>query len=264
MSWGFYETKPWRNWSHAHSFYEVCLSYAGQGTFTSGDRQFVIGEGMLFLARPGDVHEIRGDGADPLGITYWGFTLPSRSETPDWLAGCTDPDGPVVVTDTESVDLAVRMLVRAVESGGPRSDLRTLSAAQALLVETAWAFATPPANCSPSTDVAEVAVQVMRRYLEDNLGRRVRVRDLAAQVHLSERHAARLFRLGTGETVGGYLRRQRCTEAAARLLVPGASIGSVAKGCGFFDRHHFIRTFRAQYGVSPSEYQRRSGTTFSD
>jgi AraC-like DNA-binding protein len=155
-------------------------------------------------------------------------------------------------------------MARAVESGGPRSDLRTLSAAQTLLAETAWAFAAPPARGSPSTDVAEVAVQVMRRYLEDNLARRVRVRDLAAQVHLSERHAARLFRLSTGETVGGYLRRQRCTEAAARLLVPGASIASVAKGCGFFDRHHFIRSFRAQYGVSPAEYQRRSGTTFSD
>jgi AraC-like DNA-binding protein/quercetin dioxygenase-like cupin family protein len=264
VSWGFYETRPWRNWSHAHSFYEVCLSYAGVGTFASGDRDFAISEGMLFLARPGDVHEIRGDGDDPLGITYWGFTLPHRSETPDWLAGFTDPEGPVVVTDTESVELALRMMVRAVESGGPRSDVRTQSVAQTLLAETASAFATAPAEGTPSTDSGEAAVQVMRRYLEDNLARPVRVRDLAAQVHLSERHAARLFRVATGETVGGYLRRQRCTEAAARLLVPGASIGAVGKGCGFFDRHHFIRTFRSQYGVSPSEYQRRFGTTFTD
>ena len=176
----------------------------------------------------------------------------------------TDPDGPVVVTDTESVELALRMMVRAVESGGPRSDVRTQSVAQTVLAETASAFATTPSQGSPSTDNGEVAVQVMRRYLEDNIARPVRVRDLAAQVHLSERHAARLFRLATGETVGGYLRRHRCTEAAARLLVPGAAVGTVGKGCGFFDRHHFIRTFRAQYGVSPSEYQRRSGTTFTD
>ena len=88
------------------------------------------------------------------------------------------------------------MMVQAVESGGPRSDVRTQSVAQTLLAETASAFATVTAEGSPSTDNGEVAVQVMRRYLEDNLARPVRVRDLAAQVHLSERHAARLFRLG--------------------------------------------------------------------
>ena len=264
VSWGFYETRPWRNWSHAHSFYEVCLSYAGRGTFASGERELAIREGMLFVARPGDVHEIRADADDPLGITYWGFTLPHRSETPSWLGGFCDPDGPVVVTDTESVELVLRMMVRAVEIGGPRSDVRTQSIAQTLLAETAAAFAGAPSAESPSTDSAEVAVRVMRRYLEDNLARPVRVRDLATQVHLSERHAARLFRLRTGETVGSYLRRQRCTEAAARLLVPGASISAVGTGCGFFDRHHFVRTFRGHFGVSPSEYQRRFGTTFTD
>ena len=102
--------------------------------------------GMLFLARPGDVHEIRGDGDDPLGITYWGFTLPHRSETPDWLAGFTDPEGPVVVTDTESVELALRMMVKAVESGGPRSDVRTQSRRADAAGRDRSAFATAPAG----------------------------------------------------------------------------------------------------------------------
>jgi AraC-like DNA-binding protein len=262
VSWGFYEPKPWRNWSHSHSYYEVCLSYAGHGTFATGGRLLEIGEGMLFLARPGDVHEIQAEGKDPLGITFWGVALPQRSETPDWLGGFTEPDGAVVTDDTQSVDLAVRMLVRAVESTGPRADARTQSVAQTLLVETAAAFAHTQAAEPLVIDNAEVAVRVMKRYLEDNLARPVRVRDLAAQVHLSERHAARVFRQATGETVGAYLRRQRCVEAARQLLVPGASIGGVGKGCGFFDRHHFVRTFRAEYGLSPADYQRGAGTTF--
>lgn len=262
VSWGFYAITPWRNWRHSHSFYEVCLAYSGRGTFESRGSTIAVQAGDMFVARPGDLHEICSSEDDPLGITFWGFTLPQRTALPAWLDGLVDPDGPVCVDATGGVDLSIRMMVTAVAEGGARADARTEAIARTVLLETAAALDPGPVDHQPPAGNADAAVSVMRRYLEDNLDRPVRVRDVAAQVHLSERHAARLFRDVTGESIRAHLRDLRCAEAASQLLRSGATITGVAASCGFFDRHHLARVFRDRYGMSPADFQRRSGTTF--
>jgi transcriptional regulator GlxA family with amidase domain len=111
-------------------------------------------------------------------------------------------------------------------------------------------------------DRGPVAVAAMQRHLSDNLGRPITVREVAAAVHLSERHAERLFLQQTGSSLMATLRRMRLELAAQLLLDPTVTVIQVARACGYSDVRPFSTAFRRQYGKAPGGYRRAGGTSF--
>ncbi|MFG2334874.1 helix-turn-helix domain-containing protein [Streptomyces sp. NPDC048604] len=267
FSWGFYETSPWRNYWHRHSFYEVCLAYSGAGRFSIAGEHHDVGAGDVFLARPGDVHEIESSHTDPLGIAFWSFTLRAGKDGPGpgergWWSGLTDPALPTVSRRIGSLPSLITALAEhaAPVRSGYESVLAGLGAA--LVVDTARAFADEDDLCtgSPAVSVLPPAVAAMQRYLADNLSRPVTVRDVAAAVHLSERHAERLFRHETGGSLMATLRRMRLDLAAVLLLDTGTTVTEVAQACGYADVRAFSTAFRRLYGHSPLAHRALEGT----
>ncbi|MDX6263921.1 MAG: hypothetical protein QOH84_5609, partial [Kribbellaceae bacterium] len=143
VSWGHYRPEYWRNYWHSHSFYEVCLAYEGEGRFDCGPAEYDVSAGDLFLARPGDVHEIESSRSSPLGIAFWGFTFRPLSVVSGtgWWSGLNRPDGPVMSRELGGLPAVVIAL--AGEAAEPRSGYGEVVAAlgAALVLDTARAFA---------------------------------------------------------------------------------------------------------------------------
>ncbi|HEY0620127.1 MAG TPA: AraC family transcriptional regulator [Kribbella sp.] len=266
VSWGHYRPEYWRNYWHSHSFHEVCLAYAGAGRFNSGTTQYDVGAGDVFLARPGDVHEIESSRSEPLGIAFWGFTFRpvSGGSGSGWWSGLTRADGPVMSRRLGGLPAAIAAL--AAEAAAPRSGYRESLASfgAALVLDTARAFAQDEdLSVDPIVrDRGPVVVDAMQRHLLDNLARHVTVREVAAAVHLSERHAERLFRQGTGASMMSTLRRLRLELAAQLLLDPAATVTEVARACGYSDVRPFSTAFRRHHGKPPTAFRRTGGTSF--
>lgn len=266
LSWGFYEPSSWRNHLHTHSFYEVCLAYAGSGVFTVEEAEHRVQAGEVFIARPGEVHQIVADPTDGLGIAFWGFTLQptgaAAGSTPGWWSGLLRTDRPLLSSRLGSLPMLIAAL--AAEADAPRSgvsgQVRALGAA--LVIETARAFAADgdlAVTLDPAARTTS-SVAAMERYLADNLGRRVRVRDVAAIVHLSDRHAARLFARETGSSLMATLRRLRLERGAHLLLETDDPVTQVARACGYPEARPFITAFRRHYGQPPGAFRRHGGT----
>ncbi|GAB3765628.1 helix-turn-helix domain-containing protein [Microlunatus parietis] len=266
VSWGFYEPRYWRNYAHTHSFYEVCLAYSGRGTFTIDGELHQIETGSVFIARPGQVHEIISQRRDALGIAFWGFTLaPGRGSAPSrpgWWRGLLDPARPVLSYRLGRLPATIRAL--ADEAEQPRSGQAGMLAGlgATLVIETARAFADEDdlALATRPVDRRSVAVAAMERYLLDNLARPLLVRDVAAVVHLSERHAERLFQSQTGESLMAALRRLRLERAARLLLESTNPVTEVARRSGYPEVRPFSTAFRRRYGQPPTLFRRTGGT----
>ena len=107
-------------------------------------------------------------------------------------------------------------------------------------------------------------VQTASRYLRDNYPRPIEVRDVAAQVHLSERHLSRLFVQQTGKSILEFLTDLRI-EAASQLLLDGSlPIKQIARSVGYPDQHYFTTIFGKKVGLTPGVFRRRRGTRFRD
>jgi AraC family transcriptional regulator len=100
------------------------------------------------------------------------------------------------------------------------------------------------------------ALRRVRAYIDDHIGEHISLDELACQAGVSRFHFARQFRLSTGESPMGYLRRVRIERSKRILQTRGTTIAEVAARLGFSDQSHFTRIFGRLVGVSPGSFAR--------
>jgi AraC family transcriptional regulator len=93
-------------------------------------------------------------------------------------------------------------------------------------------------------------------YIEEHLDTELGLDDLAAVVHLSPFHFARLFKTSTGLPPHQYVIARR-VERAKELLRGGdeLTLAQVAARAGFWDQGHFTRHFKRLVGVTPKRFR---------
>ncbi|WP_280306124.1 helix-turn-helix transcriptional regulator [Nocardia neocaledoniensis] len=97
-------------------------------------------------------------------------------------------------------------------------------------------------------------VAAARTYLQAELDSRpVRLRDVAAAVHLSESRLSHLFAEELGITFRAYVRWLRLLRATG-AVAQGCSLTEAAHLAGFTDSSHLTRTCRRTFGGPPSAF----------
>lgn len=95
----------------------------------------------------------------------------------------------------------------------------------------------------------------MDRWIERHLISQEVTPAAVAQAHgVSVRTVNRVFN-ATGETLGEVVRLRRLARAREQLTATTAPITAIAHRWGFADGSHFSRSFKAQYGCTPSDYR---------
>jgi AraC family transcriptional regulator len=93
------------------------------------------------------------------------------------------------------------------------------------------------------------------RQLESDTAAPASLAELARVAGLSRYHFLRTFKRVTGVTPHQWLLRARLADAANRLASSREPVTGIALDAGFEDLSHFIRSFRAEFGVSPRHYR---------
>ncbi len=94
-------------------------------------------------------------------------------------------------------------------------------------------------------------------YIEQNLTRDLKPGDVAKEAAFSKYHFHRIFLAITGNSVAGYIRRRRLTEAAYALTETGDKIIDIALDYRFETPESFSRAFKNMYGLTPRLYRKR-------
>lgn len=108
----------------------------------------------------------------------------------------------------------------------------------------------------PGSNTAE-RIELVRAYLESNLGRDLDMRAVASAAALSPFYLTRVFKARFGVPPYRYLIGLRIQRATELLLDSSLTVTQICHRVGFDPLSHFITTFRLQVGVSPSAYRRR-------
>jgi len=83
---------------------------------------------------------------------------------------------------------------------------------------------------------------------------------LAEVACFSKFHFHRIFKAILGETVNEYVQRIRLEKALNQLILSKfKSITEIALECGFSSSQNFARSFKAQYGITPSKVRAEYG-----
>jgi AraC family transcriptional regulator len=93
------------------------------------------------------------------------------------------------------------------------------------------------------------------RYVELHLGERITVRMLAALVHMSVFHFARLFKQATGTPPHLYITLARVERAKTLLRSTAQPIVEIAAVSGFQTQGHFTAVFHRHAHLTPRTYR---------
>ncbi|BBH18758.1 AraC family transcriptional regulator [Paenibacillus baekrokdamisoli] len=92
-------------------------------------------------------------------------------------------------------------------------------------------------------------------YFAFHISEPISVEDMARRSGLSPSRFTVLFKQHFGITPHQYLLKLRL-EHAQELLKAGQAIKLVSEYCGFTDVHHFSKTFKATFGLTPGQYRK--------
>ena len=96
-------------------------------------------------------------------------------------------------------------------------------------------------------------------YIRLNYSQELSLGTLAEIAGLSESYLTRTFKKEVGQTVFQYAAQLRCRKAADMLRSTELAIAQISSYVGYEDNNYFVKVFKKQYGVTPSEYRAGKG-----
>ncbi len=97
-------------------------------------------------------------------------------------------------------------------------------------------------------------IKASKEYIQNNLHRNIKTKEVAAQVNLSESYFSIYFKDKTGITFRDYILKTRINYAKKLLKSKEVSISEIAYLIGYQDYRSFSRAFKNETGMTPSEY----------
>lgn len=95
-------------------------------------------------------------------------------------------------------------------------------------------------------------------YMEAHLLEDIHCEDVSGYVHISSFHFQRMFKLFTGMTVTGYIRKRRLSLAGEELTRPGTKVTELAFKYAYGSSESFTKAFTRFHGVTPNQVKKGS------
>lgn len=103
--------------------------------------------------------------------------------------------------------------------------------------------------------------QLIRRVItlvSYDLTANLTLKNIAQIMNVNASYLSSSFKKECGETLTDYVNRKRMENASFILLHSDKQIQTISEECGIFDVNYFIKLFKKQYGMTPTEFRKIS------
>lgn len=259
----FYDEIPPEISFHQHTFYEIFF-------FLSGDVNYII-EGRNYKLRPGDIlftnktdiHRPEVHGGKPYErIVVWVeekyFDLINDYCKED-LRSCfkdaalkdyrlSRPDGETIV----HLKRLCEKISRVKESNKPGSNVLFSAYIMEFLVKVVNAYYDTPDSVKKDITENEKINNIIK-YINENLSEDFTLDGISKKFYISKSYLSRQFKHFTGLSLYQYIMKKRLIYAR-NMIRSGTSVTNAYIMCGFNDYSNFLKAFKREFGVNPSEY----------
>ena len=98
--------------------------------------------------------------------------------------------------------------------------------------------------------------EVLFHFIEDHLGEKISLEDVAKAVNISPVHLERVFKFAYGLPLMDYVRRRKLAESLNALLQEQRSVLEIAMEYGFEHEQSFARAFKKEFDITPGRYRK--------
>lgn len=219
--------------NHAHDSNEFVYCLEGNGSVTIDNKRYRFTTGDYYITAKGMVHSETDK--ESSRIMYFRFDAP-KELVRDGVY--TDYDGSVLVL--------LKRVQREMKLADGCSEEMAGYFIKGILTEAAR---------SEKYSENHLDILSIQRYIDENIEQNVDFKELAAKLNYSIDRFRHIFKEHTGISPHRYLIRGRVEKAKLLLKVnPGSSLTEICYSCGFASSSHFTKVFRANVGMTPSQF----------
>lgn len=99
-------------------------------------------------------------------------------------------------------------------------------------------------------------IKLIVKYVEQHFAEPITIDDMAKLLGYSQSHFMKFFRENMGTSFIAWLDRYRLSMAARMLTLTDAGILQISTDSGYSSLSYFNRSFKARYGMTPSQYRK--------
>lgn len=92
-------------------------------------------------------------------------------------------------------------------------------------------------------------------YIYKNLHSKITLAELSEHCGITQEYLSRLFKKEVGYSICIYITKEKLAVARSMLRLKEQSCSEIAHTLGFCSQSHFIRAFKAEYGVTPGQFR---------
>jgi AraC family transcriptional regulator, transcriptional activator of pobA len=244
---------------HRHQFFECFVFLKGGGTHLIDFVEFPILSNSVHIITPGQVHQVNRS-ADSYGFVFM-FELMVFHESKNIESflfdhSCFDVKefAPFYHFDEDLESRLNQIMLDTWKESNSKSALRKQLVINQLSLLLLYCIQINLQRNSGKESKHDNSYAAFRRLLTAKFKTLKKVKEYAAELAISEKLLNEIVMQRTGETVSNLIYKQLILEAK-RLLNTGIPAKEVAYELNFLDPAHFSKFFKAQTGLSPSEFK---------
>lgn len=257
-----------------HGYFEVLYLCSGTAECHIQDRLLPFNQGDLAVIGSTLYHRIERRSSSPLTIAALFFEpdlirCDGGSDSPEYLTPflLQDSGFPHIVPAQTGVPRQVLDAMLRIRSELPASSTRSRLALKTylkmlliLLVNQYSSYAGTIETYQRQQRALD-RIRPLFRYLADNCGSSIQVREAARICGMSASHFMSFFKQVTGLSFMKYLNHYRVERSQILLANTDDSMASISQEVGFCDQSYFGTVFHRIVGTTPAAYRRRVRST---
>lgn len=119
-----------------------------------------------------------------------------------------------------------------------------------------WIMKLRESICESDDSEAKMKIKAAVEYVKENYMKDLNMAVVSNYISMNYSMLSYLFKQYTGTNFVNYLKDIRIREAKKLLTETDMKIIEVSRAVGYDNEKHFMKTFRAEFGVSPGEYRK--------
>lgn len=241
---------------HWHSSIELLMVLDGTVTVTVDEETSQLNAEDILLVNANSIHELRSERVVMVALQVDLAKMQQLdSSLKDVVFDCNSAKNPDPAR-YQGIRFALARLARENSHNSPGIEYRNYALAYYLIGELLRGFV---AKSDPTARKKQKHIDRMDRilsYIQEHYAENFTLRELADAENLTVPYLSSFFDKTMGVKFSDYYLSVKLEHAEDALLHGDQTIEEIAVTHGFGDAHSFIRSFKKQYGMTPTAYRK--------
>ena len=225
---------------HSHTYYEMTLYEHFDGCVEINEQKINLDTMTAILVTPAYFH--KGDCGKNNG-RYIKLAFDT-----DILPKNLSPKSPIVLKNIDKNSFLVSLFLEIADNSDNEEYKK-------VLVNTAVCYMLQNGKRIFSLGERGIGLKAVN-IINENFDKPLTLSSVAQELYITPQYLSNVFRTEINMNFSRYLNLVRLRSAKKLLAETEESITKVCEMCGYGNLSHFLRSFKSEYGISPSNYRK--------